>query len=359
MKWLEIPRGAEKPSWAGLFGAVPVLYVFWAPYEQGAAWSEWLLTAFAVAVFLVLAVLASLYWWRAQVMQGICVAMAGLAIAFTSYRPSGVVFYIFVAAFGPLAVSGNLLRSALISLCTATSIVLHWKLMWPPSWMPYIVAGEALLFGAAITTVARQQSALRRTLKVAERERIARDLHDILGHTLSVIILKSELAARVIDADSKAAKAQIEDVERISRDALREVREAIAGYRHGDLQTELERARSTLDTAGLEVEQHCEAIEVPSAHERVLALVLREAVTNIVRHARAKRCTISLRQREHNYVFEVRDDGAGGALEPGMGMRGIRERIAELGGTVSWRSDQGTRLLIEVPLPRRIDGDAA
>ena len=359
MKWLDIPRGAEKPSWAGLFGAVPVLYVFWDPYQKGAGSTEWLLTALAVAASLVLTVLASLYWSRARVMQGVCVAMAVLGMAFTSYRPSGVVFYLFVAAFGPLAVSGNLLRSALISLSTAATIVLHWKLLWPPSLMPYIVAGEALLFGAAITTVARQQTALRRTLKVAERERIARDLHDILGHTLSVIILKSELAARVIDGDPRLAKTQIEDVERISREALREVREAIVGYRHGDLQSELERARSTLETAGLQVEQHCETFEIPSAHERVIALVLREAVTNIVRHARAKRCTITLRRGGGSYVMEVSDDGAGAVLEPGMGMHGIRERITALGGTASWRSEQGTHLMIEVPLASRFDEEAA
>lgn len=359
MKWLDIPRGAEKPSWAGLFGAVPVLYVFWDPYHTGAAWSEWLLTALAVAAFLALAVLGSLYWSRARVMQGVCAGMAALAIAFTSYRPSGIVFYIFVAAFGPLAVNGDLLRSAMISIATAAIIVLHWKLLWPPSGMPYIVAGEALLFGAAITTVARQQSALRRTLKAAERERIARDLHDILGHTLSVIILKSELAARVIDGDPKAAKVQLEDVERISRDALREVREAITGYRQGDLHSELERARSTLETAGLLVEQHCETLDIPSAHERVLALVLREAVTNIVRHAHATRCTIAIRRDANTYSLEVRDDGAGGVVEPGgMGMRGIRERIAALDGTVAWRTDQGTHLRIEVPLPR-IEGEGA
>ena len=359
MKWLDIPQGADKPSWAGLFGAVPVLYVFWDPYQNAAAWNEWLLTALAVAVSLMLAVVAALYWSRARVMQWVCIGMAVLGMVFTSYRPSGVVFYLFVAAFGPLAVSGNLLRSALISLGTAATIVLHWKLIWPPSLMPYIVAAEALLFGAAITTVARQQTALRRTLKVAERERIARDLHDILGHTLSVIILKSELAARVMDGDPKLAKAQIEDVERISREALREVREAIVGYRQGDLPSELERARSTLETAGLQVEQHCETFEIPSAHERVIALVLREAVTNIVRHARAKRCTITLRRGAASYSMEVSDDGAGGVLEPGMGMRGIRERVAAVGGTVNWRSDQGTHLSIELPLAERIDGVAA
>jgi two-component system sensor histidine kinase DesK len=252
-----------------------------------------------------------------------------------------------------------LARSALISGATAAMIILHWKLLWPPSWMPYIVAGEALLFGAAITAVARQQSALRRILKTAERERIARDLHDILGHTLSVVILKSELAARVIDHDPKAAKAHIEEVERISRDALREVREAIAGYHRGDLRTELEHARSTLETAGLVVEEHCDTIEMPTAYERVFALALREAVTNIVRHANAQRCSISLRLRRQAYVLEIHDNGVGGALEPGMGMRGIRERVSALGGTAIWQNDHGTRLAIEVPMSSHLEGAAA
>jgi two-component system sensor histidine kinase DesK len=359
MKLLDIPANAEKPSWAGLFGAVPALYIFWEPYQKGAAWPEWFLTSLAFAVFAVLAVLGSIYWSHTRVMQGVCAGMASLAIAFSSYRPSGVIFYIFVAAFGPLAVNGNLLRSAFISATAAVLIVVHWKFLWPPSWMPYVIASEALLVGAAITAVARQQTALRRTLKTAERERIARDLHDILGHTLSVIIVKSELAARIIDNDPGAAKSQIEDVERISRDALREVREAIAGYHQGNLRAELERARSTLETAGLRVEEHCDAIEMPNAYERVLALILREAVTNILRHARAQRCAISLHQRGETYVLEVRDNGAGGTLEPGMGMRGIRERVAALGGTVSWRSDQGTHLTIEVPLSTRTEGEAA
>ena len=123
------------------------------------------------------------------------------------------------------------------------------------------------------------------------------------------------------------------------------------------MQSELQRARSTLETAGLHVEQQCETFDIPSAHERVIALVLREAVTNIVRHARAKRCTITLRRGDNSYLLEVRDDGAGGLLEPGMGMRGMSERIASLGGAMNWRSDQGTHLSIEVPLTASVDGE--
>jgi two-component system, NarL family, sensor histidine kinase DesK len=353
MKWLEIPKGTEKPSWAGLFGAVPVLYIFWDPYQKGARWEEWMWTLLAFTIFLILAVLASLYWARKPVMQVICAAMAMLALAFGAYRPSGVIFYIFVAAFGPLAMGGRIASSAAIIVWAAAMILIQWMLLWPFSWMPYITAAEALLFGAAITVVARQQIALRETLKTAERDRIARDLHDILGHTLSVIILKSELASRLIDQDTKLAKAQIEDVEKISRQALTEVREAIAGYSQGTLASELERVVSTLQVAGIEVDQRCEAVDVSAAQERVLALVLREAVTNVIRHSKAKRCSIILTRSNDQHVLEIKDDGCGFDIKEGMGMRGIRERLAALGGTATWSTTNGTHLTIRVPMAGR------
>ncbi len=357
MNWLEIPKGTEKPSWAGLFGAVPVLYIFWDPYQKGASWEEWVWTLLAFTIFLILAVLASLYWARKPVMQVICAAMAMLALAFGAYRPSGVIFYIFVAAFGPLAMGGRIASSAAIIVCAAAMILIQWMLLWPFIWpfssLPYITAAEALLVGAAITVVARQQIALRETLKTAERERIARDLHDILGHTLSVIILKSELAGRLIDQDTELAKAQIEDVEKISRQALSEVREAIAGYSQGTLAGELDRAISTLKVAGIEVDQHCEAHEISAAQERVLALVLREAVTNVIRHSKAKRCSIALARNNDEHVLEIRDDGCGFDIKEGMGMRGIRERITALGGTASWSTTTGTHLTIRIPMAGR------
>ena len=357
MNWLEIPKGTEKPSWAGLFGAVPVLYIFWDPYQKSAGWEEWMWTLLAFTIFLTLAVLASLYWARKAVMQVICAAMAMLALAFGAYRPSGVIFYIFVAAFGPLAMGGRIASSAAIIVCAAAMILIQWMLLWPFIWpfnsMPYITAAEALLVGAAITVVARQQIALRETLKTAERERIARDLHDILGHTLSVIILKSELASRLIEQDAQLAKAQIEDVEKISRQALSEVREAIAGYSQGTLASEVERAISTLKVAGIQVDQRCEALEISAAQDRVLALVLREAVTNVIRHSKAKRCSIILTRSNDQHVLEIQDDGCGFDIKEGMGMRGIRERIAALGGTASWSTTHGTHLTIRVPMAGR------
>jgi two-component system sensor histidine kinase DesK len=350
MKWLKLPSGPEKPAWAGLFGCVSMAYVFVDPYQNDAALLEWLWTGLAFAIFLALATLGAIYWADRQVMKRVCLALAALAAAFTAYRPSGVFYFVFVAAFGPLAVGGSLISSAAISAGAALAIGAEWWLFWPPTAMPYVAAGEALLVGGAITFVARQQVALRRALKIAERERIARDLHDILGHTLSVIILKSELASRLVERDPTRAKGEIESVERVARNALSEVREAIVGYRAGDLAAELERAKSTLETAGIAAEYDHGPVSMPVAHERVLALVLREAVTNVVRHAQATSCHVTLKEACGVYRLEVRDDGRGGDHREGLGMRGIRERVAAIGGTASWNAGPGTELTITVPI---------
>jgi two-component system sensor histidine kinase DesK len=350
MHWPKMPTGADKPSWGGLFGAVPLLYIFWDPYQKNAATIEWLWTGAAFVIFLGLVALGCVYWSRKRVMQAVSAAMTILGITFLAYRPSGAFFLIFVAAFAALAAGGSIFGSAAIIAGTLVLIVVESSLLWPFSWMPYIVAIQALLIGAAMTVVARQQTALRQTLKTAERERIARDLHDILGHTLSVIILKSELASRLLEHDAGRAKQEIEEVERISRRGLAEIREAIAGYRAGDLRAELDNARSTLETAGIRVEQRLDPIEMPVALERVLALVLREAVTNVLRHARATRCRLTLQRLEHSYRMQIRDDGQGGTQQEGMGIRGIRERIAAIGGSVSWACGAGTELDVTIPV---------
>jgi two-component system, NarL family, sensor histidine kinase DesK len=210
--------------------------------------------------------------------------------------------------------------------------------------------GYAVILGTGNTYSARQAFATERIAKADERERIARDLHDVLGHTLSVIVLKAELAGKLLDRDLGRAQAEIADVERIARGALAEVRQTISGYLSGGLPAELERAKVTLSTAGVRLDCHSENVGMSAAQERVLALVLREAVTNVVRHSRAKTCRLSLGQADGACRLEVEDDGQGGLRPEGQGLRGMRERIEALGGTLSYKADAGTRLTITLPL---------
>ncbi len=192
---------------------------------------------------------------------------------------------------------------------------------------------------------------------VAERERIARDLHDVLGHTLSVIALKSELAHRLLaqSSDPTIARvtAEISDVERIARSALAEVREAIVGYRARGLSAEIDAARLTLDAAGVTLILDAEATtpaHLSAAEETALSLALREAVTNIVRHAHATTCRLRFATEDHRRRLIIEDNGPCAILHEGNGLRGMRTRIESLGGHLTLHHDHGTRLSIELPL---------
>jgi len=193
------------------------------------------------------------------------------------------------------------------------------------------------------------QEEVERLAKMAERERIARDLHDVLGHTLSVIALKSELAGKLVERDPERAGAEIREVERISRDALREVRSAIAGYRSEGLQAELARARLALESSGIKLEYFTQPVEPGPARETVLALALREAVTNVVRHSGARTCRISLQEENGEVVLRVQDAGRGGEASFGIGLSSMRERVEGLGGRMERQGDGGTALLVALP----------
>jgi two-component system, NarL family, sensor histidine kinase DesK len=167
-----------------------------------------------------------------------------------------------------------------------------------------------------------------------ERERFARDLHDLLGHSLSVISLKAQLARKRLPHDPEAAETDVADIETVSRDALREVREAVSGYRKPVLDAELRGARTALDAAGIETTIDRPAVELPAEVEAVLAWTVREAATNVIRHSGARHSTIRLVPALDQASVEIVDDGPGvnGSEGGGTGLTGLRERLAQAGG---------------------------
>jgi len=341
-------------AWGALFFTLPLAYVFVDPYQRQAAWPEWMLTSLGFAAALGLCVVGIRYSRDMRVARGVCVATLLLAMVFLAFRPAGAILFPMAAAFAPLAVAGRIGWSvALTLLITGVFLLETWFLGRGESsrWLTYAAAIETLLFGVAMTIVARQTRAVERFHKAAERERIARDLHDVLGHSLSSIALKSELAGRILQQDPQAALVEIADIEMLSRRALDEVREAIHGYHAGDIEAEFDRARGMLTTAGIAVESHCDPRQIDPATERVLALVLREAVTNVVRHARASRCRLTLERSDGAYRLMILDDGRGGTLQEGLGMRSIRARVDALGGSASWEGMDGTLLTVAIPIP--------
>lgn len=202
---------------------------------------------------------------------------------------------------------------------------------------------------------------LARRAVAEERLRLARDLHDLLGHNLSLIILKSELAGRLIDREPDRAEQEIDEVERVARRALREVREAVAGYRQPTLATELDGALQMLDAAGVvcTIENSVDALA--PAFDTVLAWTVREGVTNVIRHSRARHCTIRVNQQSDAICVEVindsdREEHFGPVRsETGSGLPGLNERVIALGGRLEagqlrFEDHHGFRLWVELPL---------
>jgi two-component system sensor histidine kinase DesK len=204
---------------------------------------------------------------------------------------------------------------------------------------------------------------VRRLAALAERERIGRDLHDLLGHTLSMVALKSDLAARLLDHDPAAARSEINQVSRVARDALSQVRRAVSGIRAAGIAAELASAKLLLETDGVTFDYRLDdgfaGSALPAGVESALAMTVREAATNIQRHARAHRAEAVFAMEGGEAVLSIADDGRGGAIVPGNGLNGMRERIEGLRGRLRIEAGDGdgggTR--VEVRVPRAANDD--
>ncbi len=279
----------------------------------------------------------------------------GMATGIRPRRALGVV--------GALAVSGAV-AAGITTGSVAQALVL--------AVLTYMAGFSAHLIGCLVETaaaLAATRERLARAAVVEERERFSRDLHDLLGHTLSVIVVKAEAARRFAAADPAVAAEHAEGIERIGRSALDQVREAVVGYRTTSLREELEEAERALRDAGVRGEIHGADVPLPAEVEQVLAWVVREGSTNVIRHADARRCRILIEAVGGEATVEITDDGAavGRAGEPravrtGSGLAGLRTRIEHCGGVlVAGPDDAGFRLGVSVPLqpPGSGGGDGA
>jgi two-component system sensor histidine kinase DesK len=186
-----------------------------------------------------------------------------------------------------------------------------------------------------------------------ERLRFARDLHELLGHTLTLIVVKAQVVRRLAATDAVAAGAAGADIEQIGRKALVEVREAVTGYRERGFSDELDGARSALSGAGIEVSIETAGTPLPAIVDSVFGWAVREGTTNVIRHSGARHCVIAVRRAGDEATLEIRDDGQGGSpAGTGNGLRGLRERLAAAGGTLAAAPlpGGGFRLVATVPV---------
>jgi two-component system sensor histidine kinase DesK len=355
--WRTIFRDKEH-GWSPLLWVAYLGFFFIDPVMSHASFRIWLLDGIGAAVFLVLYFGLFVFQHpRALVHVG---GMMLLGLLFQPINQGSCTFFIFAAAMLPFCVETQIVAfaglGAIGTIGAIDGILFHvagWTLFYS-SLFPVII-GVGNTFFAERNRMNRKlrkaNEEIENLAKVAERERIARDLHDVLGHTLSVITLKSELAGKLLDRDPQRAGKEIREVEQISRQALSDVRDAIRGYRSLGLVAELAQAKSTLETAGLTVQ--CDAattVKLPAVQESVLSLAVREAVTNVVRHAQARTCRMRLEQQNGSCRLEIHDDGCGTSNGEGNGLRGMRERVEMLGGTLDRSTEAGTTLTVTLPL---------
>ncbi len=308
------------------------------------------------AVFLILYFLG--YWFHGRKLVAIIAAMTLLGLVSTPFNNFGSSFFIYAAAMVAFI---DMNRPRLFHLGIYLACVIAYGFFTvQPTWfyipavlVAGVVGGVNVHYAqvwAANVKIRMAQSEVEHLAKIAERERIARDLHDVLGHTLSVIALKSELASKLIDRDPVRAAQEIREVNDVARDALAQVRTAVTGYRASGLSAEFEAMRKAFDTAGVTLSVEAEPLTLPPTHENALAMVLREASTNVLRHAQAKTCRVRLAHRSNLALLEIVDDGRGGDAREGNGLTGMRERIAALGGSLVRDGRAGMRLEITLPL---------
>jgi len=307
------------------------------------------------------------YWLRNRSAVPLLLATFALGIAWAPFNFGACTFFIFACSMcaaleqprqAYLGIGLILGGAALVALTVELplSFLLPTLAVGAPVGVASVMDARVRRSGQQLL---RKQEEVEHIARIAERERISRDLHDLLGHTLSLIAIKAELAGRLLERDTAATAKEIKDIETTARHALAEVRSAVTGYRQSGFAQELAQARAALAAAGVELDADVQPFPMPATVENVLALSLREAITNILRHARATRCRVSVRQLGGQVVCHIGDDGSvpveRDALARGNGLRGMRERVTAAGGRLTLHAGQdapagGVTLELHLPM---------
>lgn len=290
-------------------------------------------------------------------------AMAALCFGVMRWYPSGLSYFVYACVMlGHHDLRQYRWYVAQLLVLNAIYVALGWWMGYPKVLlisMPvtaFVVSAIVMvegLKGQKDALLSLSHDEVRRLAATAERERIGRDLHDLLGHTLSLITLKLELSRKLFDRDTQAARREVEEAEKVARHALAEVRSAVSGIRSTDLAAELAAARLLLESSRVHLDYDESPGDLPGDVERGLSLVLREAVTNIARHADASQAWIGMTRERGSFCLKISDNGRGGIMRDGNGLSGMRERVRSLGGSLSLESPpgQGSCLRVVVPLP--------
>ena len=363
------PLRYEVPAWTHFLWLIYLGFLFTPLLSSHKDW-RWLWpTLLSLPVFLALYT-SVIFKFRRSNPPGAAalpeiLAMGAMGFLLAPVNESANTYIIYCIAVASFVIRGfRRLALFVIVLLSAYALELAWlgfdPMLFGITTVVALASGTSnyMMLQNRLRNLALQRSGeeVHRLARLAERERIGRDLHDLLGHTLSLIAIKSELAAKLMDRDRAAAGREVTEVMNIARDALRQVRTAVTGIRSAAFEGEMASARAMLDTAGVMLKYERDGTVLPPEVETTLAMIVREAVTNIQRHSCAGAASIQVLLdeggAERAVLLQVSDDGRGGITAPGNGLAGIRERVQSLGGKLEIESPRGggTVLRVRVPL---------
>ncbi|MDJ0909833.1 MAG: sensor histidine kinase [Woeseiaceae bacterium] len=326
-------------------------------YVTPPAW-EIALSAAAFGVFLIAFFFAMLNYYRPSRLLLPSVVMLLIGVVMAPINPGANVFFSYPSWYLARAFPPKQALSALIAVAALVVFLTQFYGLGVNFFLPAIILVLALgSMSIAIRRLEDTQSALGKSreeaehlARIAERERIARDLHDTVGHSLSVIALKSDLAAQLAETDAPDAAAEMREINSVARQSLSEIRATLSGFWELSLDAELRALECSIKEAGIESEISIAQHDLAAPIETALAMCFREAVTNVIRHSEAIRCSLSLVQDGDEIVGVVNDNGIGGQFQPGNGLTGMRQRVEQMHGSLTIEAKRGTRVEFRLPL---------
>ncbi len=283
-----------------------------------------------------------------------------VAALITPVNPGSVSMFAYAGFFIGFAYA---LRRYLVLMTLLLALLVLLKLTLTIHWNLFLVMGLPIVLAVSFLgraeqaklrhRMAEQQSEdeIKQLATMVERERIARDMHDILGHTLSSIILKADLTEKLLARQhTQAAQQQLTELSQIARDALSQVRQSVSGYKHQGLAAEVARLLSRLRDAGFHAVLQGDMPQLDARRETALILALTELVTNVIRHSKGDSCSLSFLQQGDEFTVYLSDNGQTSDIKEGNGISGLRERIAAIGGTLAMQQQDGVTARIQFPL---------
>ena len=303
------------------------------------------------------------YFWAYQspvhqIWQPIAVMLVIASVA-TPWHPGTIALFGYIGFFIGFAYRPLIIALSLAAIVCWLAILQWWNDFTGPYFLMY---GSVLTIGVTFFGLLERnrqlnqrqkeqsQAEIKQLAQMVERERIARDLHDIMGHSLSSIILKADLAAMLLKSEQpEQAALHLKELSQIARDSLSQVRQTVSGYKHKGLLAEVSALAQRLREHGFAVSLEGDVPQLAAREESAIILVLTELVTNILRHSKGNSCQIKFSEDADGFQMQVSDNGNVSQFGFGNGLTGIQERLSALQAKLDYQLDQGCQLSIWLP----------